>query len=154
MTRAWRLAIIPMAAATVAADLTVKAVASQLLDDPVRLGPVTLRVTHNSGIAFGVGAGLPPGLIAVITLAAIAALIAAAWRGHLGGPVPAGLIVGGGTANLLDRVGDGRVVDLFDLGWWPVFNLADVALTCGLAALLITLGREPKPVALSERIRS
>ena len=49
-----------------------------------------------------------------------------------------GIILGGALGNLADRAfraGDGflggRVVDMVDLQWWPVFNLADVALWVG-----------------------
>ena len=77
---------------------------------------------------------------------AVVALAVAAWRGHLGGPLPAGLVVGGGLANLADRAVGGSVVDLFDLGWWPVFNLADVFIVAGVGLLLlaaITHDRDP-----------
>jgi signal peptidase II len=56
-----------------------------------------------------------------------------------------GIILGGALGNLADRAfrsGDGflggRVVDMVDLQWWPVFNLADVALWVGIGVLLLT----------------
>ena len=47
-----------------------------------------------------------------------------------------GAAVGGATGNLIDRLWRGGVVDFIDLRWWPVFNLADVAIVGGVAAAL------------------
>lgn len=55
-----------------------------------------------------------------------------------------GLIVAGALGNLLDRVRFNYVVDFFDLGWWPVFNIADVAIVCGAILLVIILFRDEK----------
>ncbi len=121
-------------------DWVTKALAATVLDDgPVELGPVlTLRLGHNPGIAFGLGDRLPSwaiiGLTAVVTLA----LAVAAVRGILGPWWASGAVLGGAVANLVDRVVGGTVVDFLDLGWWPSFNLADVALTTGCALLVLT----------------
>ena len=131
-----RLALIALAA--VVADVLTKLAAVRWLTAPVELPGLTLRITHNSGVAFSLGADQPAGLVLAITGLAVAALAVAVWRGHLGNPVPAGLVLGGGLANLADRAIGGSVVDLFDLGWWPVFNLADVFITTGMAVLLLT----------------
>jgi signal peptidase II len=48
-----------------------------------------------------------------------------------------GLAFGGAASNLLDILQRRYVVDFIDLGWWPVFNLADVAILAGLAAALL-----------------
>lgn len=55
-----------------------------------------------------------------------------------------GLITAGAMGNLLDRVRLNYVVDFFDLGWWPVFNIADVAIVCGAILLVIVLFRDEK----------
>lgn len=49
-----------------------------------------------------------------------------------------GLALGGAGSNLLDILQRRYVVDFIDLGWWPVFNLADVAIVCGLVAALLS----------------
>jgi signal peptidase II len=58
-----------------------------------------------------------------------------------------GLVLGGALGNLVDRVRLGHVVDFIDLGWWPVFNLADSAVVLGVALLvmisLTRVEREP-----------
>lgn len=48
-----------------------------------------------------------------------------------------GLIAAGAASNLLDRFALGGVLDYVDLQVWPVFNLSDVALTCGIALVLL-----------------
>jgi signal peptidase II len=50
----------------------------------------------------------------------------------------------------VDRIGDGVVTDIFDLGWWPTFNLADVWITLGVATVLLvaaTTGTESSMTA-------
>jgi signal peptidase II len=54
-----------------------------------------------------------------------------------------GLILGGAVGNIVDRIRLGSVVDFISVGWWPVFNLADSAISVGvtaLAAYLIFIG--------------
>jgi len=135
-----------VAAATIAVDLASKAAAVRWLTDPVDLGIMTVRATENSGVAFGIGADQPFAVVAALTGLVVAAIAVGAWRGGFSGPVGAGLLVGGGTANLADRLVGGSVVDLFDLGWWPVFNLADVALTVGVTVTLVATLREQPAV--------
>ena len=47
-----------------------------------------------------------------------------------------GLALGGAGSNVLDQLRRGAVVDFLDLGWWPVFNLADAAIVAGVIGLL------------------
>lgn len=47
-----------------------------------------------------------------------------------------GMIVGGGVANIIDRIGDGVVTDFFQVGTFPVFNVADSFVTVGVCLLL------------------
>ena len=54
-----------------------------------------------------------------------------------------GLLIGGASGNILDRMfrGDGwmkgAVVDFIDLQWFPVFNVADSAVTIGAGILIL-----------------
>jgi signal peptidase II len=50
-----------------------------------------------------------------------------------------GAALGGAAGNLYDRLRRGGVIDFVDLGWWPVFNLADVALTIGALTALVLI---------------
>jgi signal peptidase II len=52
-----------------------------------------------------------------------------------------GLLAGGALGNLADRVRDGAVIDFLDPPNWPAFNLADVAITFGVALLLLAYWR-------------
>lgn len=47
-----------------------------------------------------------------------------------------GLALGGATGNVYDQFRRGAVLDFLDLGWWPVFNLADAAITMGVLTAL------------------
>lgn len=132
-----RQRLIAVALVVVAVDAASKLAAVRWLTTPLDLGVLDLRVTRNPGITFGLGADQPAGVVLSVTGLAVVALAMGAWRGHLGDPLPAGLVVGGGLANLADRA-VGVVVDLFDLGRWPVFNLADVFITAGVALLLVS----------------
>lgn len=138
--------------AAVAVDAASKLAAVRWLADPLDLGVLRLRVTHNTGLAFSLAADQPTAAIVAVTGLVVAILGVAGWRGHLGGAVPAGLVVGGGVANFADRMLGGSVVDIFDLGWWPVFNLADVFLTIGMGLLLLAalLGKHPDDVTPDE----
>src|SRR3546814_2116614 len=60
-----------------------------------------------------------------------------------------GVLFGGAAGNLVDRIfraGDGvlggHVVDFVDLQWWPVFNVADIALWIGIGLLVLSSSRE------------
>lgn len=53
-----------------------------------------------------------------------------------------GLMAGGSLGNMLDRLRYRAVQDFIDLGWWPVFNLADTAITVGGACLIFYLLRQ------------
>ena len=54
-------------------------------------------------------------------------------------PVALGLLTGGAASNLFDRLTQGHVTDFLQISHFPVFNLADTAITVGVILLLITL---------------
>lgn len=51
------------------------------------------------------------------------------------------LILGGAIGNLIDRIAYGHVIDFLDFHWrgwhWPAFNVADSAIVCGAALLIL-----------------
>ena len=65
------------------------------------------------------------------------------------------LICGGGLGNLTDRMQYGYVVDMFDFGWFPVFNVADIAVCvgCGLLALYLIVFENKHPREKEEQRR-
>jgi signal peptidase II len=110
---------------------------------PLFGGPLQLTLTRNTGSAFGlisasavlVVAGI---LVSVVVLAYVAAgrLTARPRRA-----LPLGLVLGGSLGNLADRLRLGAVVDFIDLRVWPVFNVADIAITVGVGLLALDLLR-------------
>lgn len=62
-------------------------------------------------------------------------------RQNLAVQISIGLIVGGALGNLIDRILLGYVIDFIQVGWWPVFNVADSAISVGAILLVLTLVR-------------
>ncbi len=46
-------------------------------------------------------------------------------------------VLSGALGNLVDRIFFGKVVDFISVGWWPLFNVADSAISIGIVGLLI-----------------
>lgn len=130
-------------AATVAAvDLVVKQWAIRALaDGGTDAGALDLRLVYNSGTAFGLGSGAPSWLVVGVTACITVGVAVVAWRAAPGGPAAqrAGFaaVLGGALANVADRGADGAVTDYLHTGWWPTFNLADVAICVGAGLLLL-----------------
>jgi signal peptidase II len=95
---------------------------------------------RNSGVAFSFFSGGGP-LVTGLTLVALAALLIYFIRNasRPGLWVPTGLLVGGAVGNLIDRLQSGSVTDFIKLPAWPAFNVADMAITFGVLALLYVL---------------
>jgi signal peptidase II len=124
------------ALAAFAADQWSKGVVLRRLDGrpPVVLGlGIRIRVLRNAR------RGRPSGRTAVLLVASwiglVAFIVGFVWpRMTAGGPILAtalGAAIGGAAGNLTDRFARGAVIDFIDLGWWPVFNVADVAIVGG-----------------------
>jgi signal peptidase II len=56
-----------------------------------------------------------------------------------------GLQLGGALGNLIDRLRQGYVTDFLDFRVWPVFNIADSALTIGVALLFYVVLFQKQP---------
>jgi len=142
--------VAPVAAAAIAADQLTKSLALDRLAD----GPVdvvwTLRfnLTFNSGLSFGQGKGLTP-YITVLGVVLVCGLVW--WSRQLttrASAAAVGLLLGGACGNLADRLfrgHDGAVVDFIDFQWWPVFNVADIAVFLGAGLLILATLREAEP---------
>lgn len=146
--RAWALAGV-LCAAVVAADQAIKAVVEDRLypgEVVDVLGPLSVTLSHNEGVAFGLAGGAGAGLV-LVTVAALA-LIAFVFSRHpaKGGMwVAVGLLAGGALGNLIDRLAAGEVTDYVDVGSWPAFNLADVAITVGVMLMALIYLRDAEP---------
>jgi signal peptidase II len=109
------------------------------------VGPLSLTLAHNRGVAFGLASG--GGLLLVAF-----SLFALAFVGALFARDPArpwlwlavGLLAGGAIGNLIDRIASGEVTDYVDFLSWPPFNLADVSVTFGVVALALIYLLEPQ----------
>jgi signal peptidase II len=107
-----------------------------------------LVLAWNPGISFGwFQNDSPPAQIILMVVKAVAVIVLAIWMARsrtLIATLALGLIIGGATGNAIDRLAYGAVVDfaLFHVQFggnthnWYVFNLADVAIVAGVAALL------------------
>jgi signal peptidase II len=147
----------PVAAAVLLADQATKAVvaATMRLHESIPLTSfLALAYERNTGAAFSVLAGAPPGLrtslFVTVTLVALGVL--ASWLARAPADRPAlaaaiGAIMGGAAGNLICRLRFGEVIDFIDLHWgalhWPVFNVADSAITVGVAVVLLTARGAP-----------
>ena len=134
-----------VAAFVLACDQTTKALVSSsiALGESRRLLPgVTLVHAENSGVAFSLLTGSEAAVVAV-TVVIVTAVLAffARQRRRRFLWLATGLIVGGALGNLLDRIRTGAVTDFIQLPHWPAFNLADSAITLGVVALFLILGR-------------
>ena len=126
-----------IAVVTVLADVVTKWLADTGLPGaPVELRIGRLQLSHNTGVAFSLGDGLPAWAVLGLASVVTAGLVVAVVLGYRRPALPAGLVLGGAVANIVDRVGDGAVTDFLWLGWFPTFNLADAAITLGALALL------------------
>jgi len=111
----------------------------------VIVGLFNLCHTRNSGVVFGLFQGIP-WLFAALTVVAIVVLTMLVRS--LGESAPRlhyatyGLIIGGATGNLIDRLRLGAVTDFLDFHigryHWPAFNVADSAVCVGVVLLLLT----------------
>ena len=116
------------------------------------VGSLRFRLIENHGSAFSFGTGLGP-LLGVVAAVMAVILLRASSRSGTGMALVLGLVAGGAVGNLVDRLAraddgllSGGVVDFVDLQWWPVFNLADVAIVVGVAALAVLSMRDvPEP---------
>jgi signal peptidase II len=120
-------------------DRAVKAAAERSLSPhetvPVWDGVFHLTLVHNTGAAFGMWKNASEGLAVFSALSALFIIGYIARGGREGVPHASAwaLIAGGALGNLYDRVVYGHVVDYLDFRVWPVFNLADAFITCGVA---------------------
>jgi lipoprotein signal peptidase len=142
--------LIGMAAFVIAADAISKAIVVAKMADrlPIRLlgGLLTITYTRNGGAAFSIGTSMT--VVFTLIAAGVIVYILRAARNlrSIGWAIALGLLLGGATGNLLDRIFrapapfQGHVVDWIQLPHWPVFNLADSSICCaGVLVVLLAL---------------
>ena len=130
------------------------------MDVPV-LPFFNLVMVWNPGISYGLfpaSGRLGTLTLVAISIAMVGFLIWLLWRSASPWLTAGfGLIVGGALGNLIDRLLYGKVADFFHFylrGYdWYVFNVADCAITLGVAALLYDALLRPEPEAASRQTR-
>jgi signal peptidase II len=142
---AWQWAgLAAVALAAVLADQVTKHVVTSTLslDESVHVvGPLSIHHVQNTGIAFGFFSGATSVVTIVTAIAVVWMLVFFARAGarHPVLPAALGLLIGGSTSNLVDRIRLGHVTDFIDFKYWPAFNLADSFIVVGVAILLAAL---------------
>ena len=138
--------------AVLAADIISKSIVVATLSDrpPVRLlgGLLKLTESRNPGAAFSIGPSMTVAFSAIAVGVIVFILRTSRRIRSLAWAISLGLLLGGATGNLIDRLFRypgpfrGYVVDWIWLPHWPVFNLADSSIVCGgvLAVLLALRG--------------
>ena len=149
--RRWQLFVV--AALVVAVDQITKQIAVTTLDDGPIAGPFgsSLRLIFNRAAAFSLGEGFGPvfGVLAIVVTISLFGIVRNVERRSV--VFGLGLVGGGAIGNVIDRAfrdGNdrflgGAVIDFLEAGsWWPVFNLADVAIVVGGALVALLSARD------------
>jgi signal peptidase II len=134
----WAVSALTLAADQASKQLVMAAFAP---GESLPLVPGILHLTYvrNTGAAFGLFQGQHVLFIGISILVIGWVVRELSARGAaLAAPVrwSYALILGGATGNLIDRLRFGHVVDFLDLRVWPVFNVADSAITIGVTLLV------------------
>lgn len=145
---------------------------SMILYDSIAVIGNFLRLTYieNAGMAFGIQVQnrIVFTLISVLATAIVSVYLIRVSNGRFMFRFSLALILGGALGNLIDRILQGRVVDFIDVEFfditvpqfdlwflhfpgyaltrWPIFNIADSAVTCGLILLTLLLIFQKDPV--------
>ncbi len=119
---------------------------------------LNFTMVWNRGVTFGLLNGLGAWSSWLLAAAALAIVVALGfWLARAERPLVAGAlgaIAGGAVGNVLDRLRFGAVVDFIHahaFGWsWYVFNVADAAIVCGVAALVFDSLWHRAPATVAE----
>lgn len=157
-----RIGLVALAAAAVLlVDQATKAAVQGTMTpgESIPVLPVlSLTYVRNPGAAFGILGGVPAGirlpLLLVVTVVALGVLLQLAREtpvGQRGTLLAIGGVLGGAAGNLVCRLRYGEVVDFLHLHWgawyWPMFNVADSAITIGVIVIALSSLRGDRPPA-------
>jgi signal peptidase II len=125
----------------------------------IKIVPGLFNLTHvnNPGAAWGILAGYGWLLLAVsvLVLCGVVFYMRKLTEGWAERYFALGMIASGIIGNSIDRVWRGEVVDFLDfyydsMGHWPSFNVADSAITAGVAIFIISSFFRPQRKSVSE----
>ncbi|MBS5595352.1 MAG: signal peptidase II [Clostridiales bacterium] len=111
---------------------------------PIISSLMSLTYIENRGAAFGIMAGGRVLFIA-LTFLLLAFLL---WYRHQNKhqslllEISTGLIIAGALGNLIDRIVKGSVTDFIDFHFFPIFNVADIAVTCGVFLMAVFIFKD------------
>ena len=153
------VALLVIVGATFLVDQVTKSVATRTLQrgESRELTPFfSLTRIQNDGIAFSQFGGQGVLISAMTSVAILWMLVyfTRSGRKHTVVPSALGLVIGGASANLVDRLGDGKVTDFLQIHHWPIFNVADMSIVCGVALLIVALSRQDARHPHGQRPRS
>jgi signal peptidase II len=140
--------LLGLAAVVLALDVVTKVLVVARLEnrEPLELlgGQLLIRVSRNPGAAFSFAEGATV-LFTLVAAVVVVVILRVSRRLHSRGwALSLGLLLGGASGNLVDRLlrspgpGRGAVVDFIDFQVWPSFNVADSAIVTG-AVLAVVL---------------
>ena len=139
---------VAVAAVWLAVDLLTKAYFDGFAPGEVVAGPFLglfrFKLVHNTGMAWGMfsDSTLALGVMSLLVCVVLALyLLVLSPRASLAQALGVALVVAGGIGNAIDRFSQGYVVDFIDLAFmdFPVFNVADIGVTCGFVLFLVAL---------------
>jgi signal peptidase II len=150
-------------AAVVALDQWTKSLVRRFVGPPHTYahGLITLLHTENTGAFLSLGANLPAwvrtlifGVFVTVMLVLFTMSVVRGSMARRGDVIAAAAIIGGGVGNLIDRLArSGNVTDFLYLQVGPlhtgIFNVADMAITCGVIWLVLTMRGSKKPSGAS-----
>lgn len=107
-------------------------------------GVIGFKLVHNTGGAWGVLGDLTfvlMGLSVVVCVAIVIYLFVVEPSASVLTTVGLSMVFAGGIGNLIDRIANGYVIDFIQPLFidFPVFNIADIGVTCGVAITFISL---------------
>ena len=140
----WTLAVVIIIADQIS---KIFVVASMNLGESISILPGLFHITYseNPGAAFGIMAYRTNFFIIVtlILLVVIGVLMIKLGKEYRLLKVGLALQFGGAVGNFIDRLRTGYVVDFFDFAFWPIFNVADIAIVAGVIILIFYIIFEP-----------
>lgn len=106
---------------------------------PVIKGVLHFTLLYNRGAAFGILKNQLSFFILTSAIAAVLIIISLKKNKRTVYNFSLGLMLAGALGNLIDRLFLGHVVDFIDFRIWPVFNVADSAITIGAILLGVSI---------------
>lgn len=143
--RFWRVPVLLALGIVLADQLTKHWAVNRLTDDRVIdvIWTLQFNLAFNSGMAFSRGQGMGPLIAVAATVVIVWLLVSLRGAGGRLNTFGIGCVIGGAAGNLVDRAFRqeawlrGAVVDFIDFQWFPIFNIADMAINVGAAALIL-----------------